>query len=93
MYGDGMPSKEDLIRRANATWLQRVKHSPYGYPTMSATTVEEHGGLTYVVLRRGDQVIDIYRYKPATEGWRDTLKLLRYWPSPYARNGGRRVAA
>jgi len=83
-YPVGMPSKEDLIRRAHAAWLT------YGgsgaEPTWSATTVEVYDGLTYVVLRRGGAVIDIYRYKPATAGMRDTLRRVRrYYPGPYGR--------
>jgi hypothetical protein len=82
-----MPSKEELARRARIAWLTRFPNRPE--PTWSATTVEERDGRVYVVLRRNGQVIDIYRYKPATVGWRDTLKLLssagrgRYWPAPY----------
>jgi hypothetical protein len=79
-----MPSKEELVRRAHAAWLT------YGpdraEPTWSATTVEQYDGRTYVVLRRGGNVIDVYRYKPATSGWRDTLvRMRRYWPGPYGR--------
>jgi hypothetical protein len=82
-----MPSKDELARRARIAWLTRFPTR--AEPTWSATTVEEHEGRTYIVLRRNGQVIDIYRYKHATEGWRDTLKLLspsqggRYWPAPY----------
>jgi hypothetical protein len=84
-----MPSKEDLIRRAHAAWLTYRRNR--AEPTWSATTVEVYDGRTYVVLRRGGQVIDIYRYVPATPGMRDTLKpLRRYWPGPYGRQ---RVAA
>jgi hypothetical protein len=81
------PTKEELARRARIAWLTRFPNRTE--PTWSATTVEEHDGRVYVVLRRGGQVVDIYRYKRATDGWRDTLKLLspsgngRYWPAPY----------
>lgn len=85
-----MPSHADLMRRARITWLTTHPHT--AEPTWSATSVEMYEGRTYVVLRRGGEVIDIYRYKPATENWRDTLKLLRYWPFPYPRNGGKRAA-
>lgn len=90
-YGVGMPSDKELIDRAYAAWLS-YRDGRTDYPTLSASTVEEIGGLTYVILRRGGQVVDIYRYKPATDNWRDTLKRMRYWPSPYPRNGGRRAA-
>lgn len=89
-----MPTHADLIRRARITWLTTHPHA--AEPTWSSSSVEVYEGRTYVVLRRGSQVIDIYRYKPATAGWRDTLKLMkptgdgRYWPGPYGR---RRVAA
>ena len=73
-----MPSHADLIRRAHAAWLT---HGPGGAePTWSATTVEVHGGRTYVMLRRGGEVVAIYRYRPATPGFRDTLKLLKRMP-------------
>lgn len=76
-----MPTKTELIERAYGAWLKyrRGRGSP---PTLSASTVETYDGLTYVFLRRGDQVVDVYRYL-APE---DSLKrLARYWPGPYGR--------
>jgi len=73
-----MPTHRDLIRRAVAAWLTYGPGEPE--PTTSASTVEEHAGRTYVVLRRGGEVVAIYRYKPATARTRDTLKLLKSMP-------------
>ena len=81
-----MPTKKELIERANAAWLTYAPKDGRGYPTFGATTVEVYDGRTYVVLRRGDTIIDVYRYKAPTAGMRDTLKRLeRYWPGPYGR--------
>ena len=80
-----MPTQQELKDRAYAAWLT---HAPRrrGHPTPSATTVEVYDERVYVVLRRGDQVVDIYLYKPATPGFRDTLVYLRRnWPGPYGR--------
>ncbi len=80
-----MPTKTELIERAYGAWLKyrRGRGSP---PTLSASTVETYEGRTYVVLRRGDQVVDIYRYMPETENTRDSFKrLMRYYPGPYGR--------
>jgi len=79
-----MPTDKELIRRAHIARMQYRPDLPE--PTPSATTVEVYDGRTYVVLRRGGAVIDIYRYRPATPGMRDTLKpMRRYWPGPYGR--------
>ena len=76
-----MPSDRELVERAYRAWLgYRPKPRP-PTPTLSASTVEEWGGRTYVVLRSGGQVVDIYRY--TNEG---QLRLLRRnWPGPYGR--------
>jgi hypothetical protein len=95
-YGYGMPTHADLIRRAHAAWLTHNRGG--AEPTWSATTVEVLGGRTYVVLRRGGEVTDIYRYKPSTPGARDTLVLLKrtrdgaYWPRPYGSRLGELAA-
>lgn len=75
MYGSGMPTKDDLVRRAHAAWL---KYTNGPEPTTSASTVEQYEGRTYVVLRRGGQVLAIYRYKPAGKG---QLVLMRRGPN------------
>jgi hypothetical protein len=84
-----MPTKTRLIERAYAAWLKyRPGHGPP--PTFGASTVEVYDDRTYVFLRRGEQIVAVYRYVPATANTRDTLKPLeRYWPGPY----GRRRAA
>jgi hypothetical protein len=76
-----MPSDKELIGRAYGAWLKyRGAHrSP---PTFGASTVETYDDRVYVFLRRGDQIVDVYRYL-APE---DSLKrLARYWPGPYGR--------
>ena len=82
-----MPSKHELVNRAMAAWLHHRGHgSP---PTWGASTVEEYDGRVYVILRAGSTIVDIYRYKPATAGFRDTLvRIRRNYPGPY----GRRVS-
>lgn len=83
-------SDKDLLRRARLAWLTYANDGPE--PTWAASTVENLGGRIYVVLRLHGRVVDIYRYKPETPGFRDTLKRLskrvvanrrRYWPAPY----------
>jgi hypothetical protein len=86
-----MSSNKELAHRARLTWLRRFPNR--AEPTWSATTVEEHGGRVYVVLRRGAEVVDIYRYKPQGDQLRllSPTKSKRYWPVPhgtYARAGG-----
>lgn len=82
-----MPSNKELIERAYGAWLRYWRHKSDHPPTLSASTVETYDGLIYVMLRRGDQVVDVYRYVEA----RDALeRMRRYWPGPYGRQ---RVAA
>jgi len=77
-----MPSDKELMERAYAAWLRHWRHTAPHPPTLSASTVETYDGRTYVMLRRGDQVVDVYRY--ITQ--RDQLeRLARYWPGPYGR--------
>lgn len=83
-----MPTNKELIDRAVRAW--------FGYapdrsrtPTIGATTVEVYDGKTYVVLRAGGQIIDIFRY--TNEG---QLRLLRNnWPGDYGRKRARSTVA
>jgi hypothetical protein len=76
-----MPNDKELIQRAYAAWLRYWRHKS-DQPTLSASTVETYDGLTYVMLRRGEQVVDVYRYIEA----RNMLeRVRRYWPGPYGR--------
>ena len=81
-----MPTKTELTERAYAAWLKfrRGRGSP---PTLSASTVEVYDDKTYVFLRRGTEIVDVYRYK---ENEDHLVRLVRYWPGPYGRQ---RVAA
>ena len=75
-----MPTKTEMIERAYGAWLRyrRGRGSP---PTLSASTVETYDDRTYVFLRRGDQVVAVYRY--TNEG--QLRRMERYWPGPYGR--------
>lgn len=76
-----MPTQRELIDRAFSAWLTYRPAPRPPTPTLSASTVERYDGRTYVVLRAGGQVVDIYRY--TNEG---QLRLLRRnWPGPYGR--------
>ena len=82
-----MPTDKRLITRALSAWLTYAPDQSR-MPTPSATTVEEYDGHTYVVLRAGGQVLDIFRY--TNEG---QLRLLRNnWPGPYGRKRQRAAA-
>lgn len=76
-----MPSNKELIERAYGAWL-KFRRGRGEAPTMSASTVETYDGRTYVFLRHGGTIVDVYRYLEPE----DSLKrLARYWPGPYGR--------
>lgn len=70
-----MPTDTDLVKRAIGAW---IKFDGSGdVPTPSASTVERHQGHTYVVLRRGGHIVDVYRYKETENQLR---RLRGYYP-------------
>jgi hypothetical protein len=80
-----MPTDKELIERTYGAWLKYHRGSK-DTPTLSASTVEEYDGLTYVFLRRGERIIDVFRYLPPTDKAAWSMKWIRrYWPAPYGR--------
>lgn len=71
-----MPSKTELIERAYGAWF-KYRRGSSAPPTLSASEVREYDGLTYVVLKRGDQVVDVYRYREQDGA---LLRLRAYYP-------------
>ena len=61
-----MPTKTKLIERAFEAWLRHRPEPRPPTPTFSASTVEVYDDRTYVFLRRGESIVDVYRYVPAT---------------------------
>jgi len=63
---------EDYLRRGIAAWFRSGR---YDQPSGVGSTVEEHGGKFYVVLRNVGGVMAVYRIR--NEG---ILKGLKRWP-------------